>query len=215
MTMIPKNNFTDNYCTDRIKPSMLRDVKTEALLVLVRTALERYFSELNKADTQATIEVDENAKYVYTTLNELLLQLQKHVVNVDYLLTLVKHASARPQLRALCKAEEPLMDYYDIMAQQVKSHFNGKHVYLPVFLVICVLSGWVEGEEKSTHCYPFLEGIDFMELMGRFEEKREDFKSDDICRITEIHELSNKMIEKLKSYKYKSNKKRVSKSRGK
>jgi len=213
MTMIPKSNLANNYCSDRIKPSMLRDVKTEALLVLVRTTLERYFAELDKVATQNVIETDEDAKYVYATLNKLLSKLQTHVVNVDYLLSLVKHASQRPHLRELCKLEEPLMDYYDIMAQQVKSHFEGRHVYLPVFLVICVLSGWVQGKEKSTHLYPFLEGIDFLELMGKFEEKRDDFHVDNICRITEIHELSSKMIEKLKNYKYKANKKRVSKTR--
>jgi len=215
MNMIQKNNLSKNYCSERIKPSMLRDVKTEALLVLVRTALERYFAELSKIEAKEVVEVDENAKYVYTTLQELLTQLQKHIVNVDYLINLVNHASQRPQLRALYKVEEPLINYYDIMAQQVKSHFDGKHVYLPVFLVICVLSGWIQGEEKSTHLFPFLEGIDFLELMGKFEEKREDFNSDGTCRITDIHELSFKMIEKLKSHKYKVNKSRVSKSRRK
>lgn len=213
MTMIPKSSLSDLYCSNRIKPSMLRDVKTEALLVLVRTALERYFAELDKVNAQEDIETDENANYVYTTLDTLLTQLQKHVVNVDYLLTLVQHASHRPQLRALYKLEEPLINYYDIMAQQVKSHFDGKHVYLPLFLVICVLAGWIQEEEKSTHLYPFLEGIDFLELMGMFEMKRDDFNLDDSCKITEIHELAIKMVERLDRYKYKANKKRVSKTR--
>ena len=41
------NYYLDNInCTARIKPSLLRDVKTEALLVFVRTALERYFEQI-------------------------------------------------------------------------------------------------------------------------------------------------------------------------
>lgn len=213
MTMMPKKQLLSNHCTNRIKPSMLRDVKTEALLVVVRTSLERYFAELEKNDSKSSIETDEDAIYVYDTLQALLLQLQKHVVNVDYLISLVKYSNQNPQFRALLKVEEPLMEYYDIMAQQVKSHYEGEHVYLPIFLVICVLSGWVLGEEKSTHLYPFLEGIDFLELMGKFEEKREQFREDETCKITEVHELAFKMVEKLKNHKYKVNKKRVSKTR--
>jgi len=191
---------------------MLRDVKTEALLVLVRTALERYFAELDKASS-SVLERDEDALYVYTQLKALLAHLQEHVVNVDYLINLVQHANRYPQYRVLMKREEPLMEYYDIMAQRVKHHFDGEHVYLPVFLVICVLSGWILDEEKSTHLFPFLEGIDFLELMGKFEEKREQFREDKTCKISEIHELSFAMVEKLKDHKYKVNKKRVSKKR--
>lgn len=32
-------------CKNRIKPLLLRDVKTEALLVFVRTTLEDYFNQ--------------------------------------------------------------------------------------------------------------------------------------------------------------------------
>ena len=36
-------------CKNRIKPLLLRDVKTEALLVFVRTTLEDYFNQINKS----------------------------------------------------------------------------------------------------------------------------------------------------------------------
>jgi hypothetical protein len=35
-------------CKNRIKPLLLRDVKTEALLVFVRTTLEDYFIRLTR-----------------------------------------------------------------------------------------------------------------------------------------------------------------------
>lgn len=213
MGAIPKNDLLSNNCTNRIKPSLLRDVKTEALLVFARTALERYFAELDKASTETACETDEEATYVYDTLQKLLSQLQESVVNVDYLINLVQSSKQFPGLRALVKHEEPLMDYYDIMAQKVKTHFNGKFVYLPVFLVVSVMAEWILGEERSTHIYPFLNDIDFLELIGKFEGKRNHFNQDDACKISEIHELSFKVIEKLKNHKYKANKSRVSKTR--
>lgn len=215
MTAIPINNFINNNCTNRIKPSLLRDVKTEALLVFARTALERYFAQLDEAKMESESETDEEAIYVYNTLREFLTKLQESVVNVDYLINLVQGAKHHPGLKVLVKKEEPLMDYYDIMAQKVRSHFNGKFVYLPVFLVVSVLAEWVLGEEKSTHIYPFLDEIDFLELIGKFEDNREHFYQDETCKISEIHELSFKVIEKLKNHKYKANKTRVSKSRRK
>ncbi len=213
MSAIPQNDLMSNNCIKRIKPSLLRDVKTEALLVFARTALERYFRELDAAQTEAACESDESAVYVYTELKKLLGQLQESVVNVDYLINLVQSSKQYPGLKLLVKQEEPLMDYYDVMAQQVRNHFAGQAVYLPVFLVVSVLAEWVLGEEKSTHIYPFLQEIDFLELIGQFESKREHFYQDDTCKISEIHELSFKIVEKLKNYKYKANKTRISKKR--
>ncbi len=215
MSAIPVNNFVSNNCANRIKPSLLRDVKTEALLVFARTALERYFAQLEQANGGNVSETDEEALYVYNTLKAFLTQLQECVVNVDYLISLVQGSNRFPELRVLKKQEEPLMAYYDIMAQRVRSHYDGEFVYLPVFLVVCVLAEWVLGEEKSTHVYPFLNEMDFLELIGKFEEKRSCFYHDDTCKISEIHELSFKIVETLKNYKYKANKSRVSKTRKK
>ncbi len=215
MSAIPPNSPINNNCTARIKPTLLRDVKTEALLVFARTALERYFRELDQANVETACETDTEAAYVYSTLKQLLAQLQECVVNADYLINLVQSSKRYPALKILVKQEEPLMDYYDIMAQKVRSHFNNEPVYLPIFLVISVLAEWVLGEEKSTHIYPFLDEVDFLELIGKFEDRRGHFYQDDTCKISEIHELSFKVVEKLKNHKYKANKNRVSKKRKK
>jgi len=215
MGAIPKNNFIGSYCTNRIKPSLLRDVKTEAMLVFARTALERYFRELDQVNVETACETDEDTVYVYSTLKNLLMELQGCVVNADYLINLVQSSKRHQELKPLVKQEEPLMDYYDIMAQQVRNHYKGKAVDLPVFLVISVVAEWILGEEKSTHIYPFLDNVDFLELIGKFEDRRENFYQNDACKISEIHELSFKIVDKLKNHKYKVNKSRISKTRKK
>jgi len=215
MGAIPTDNYLRDNCTNRIKPSLLRDVKTEALLVFARTALERYFAELGEANMKNIMGSNEEFTYVYTTLAKLLTHLQACVVNVDYLINLAKVGNSHPAFKMLSKQEEPLVGYYNIMAQKVRSHYKGKPAYLPELLVICVLSEWILGEEKSTHIYPFLDDIDFLELIGKFEEHRKHFYKDDECKISEIHDLSFKITDKLKSYKYKANTSRVSKARKK
>ena len=215
MSAIPKNDMISDNCTNRVKPSLRRDVKTEAVLVFARTALERYFARLDEVNIRTVVEENEEITYVYTTLRRVLVQLQECVVNVDYLINIAQNAHKHPALRVLSVQEEPLVAYYDIMAQRVRDHFKQKPTALPELLVVCVLAEWILGEEKSTHMYPFLNDIDFLELIGKFEDHREYFYQDDKCTISEIHDLSFKIVEKLKSYKYKANKSRVSKNRKK
>lgn len=215
MSAIPKNYSLKNNCVKRIKPSLLRDVKTEAVLVFSRTALERYFAQLDSVGIQTVSSENEEADYVNSILRKLLKQLQECVVNVDYMINIVHNAKINPAFSIVKKQEEPLMEYYDVMASQVRNHYEEQPVYLPVFLVTCVLAEWILGEEKSTNMYPFLDQIDFLELIGKFEENRKQFEKNDECTIGEIHELSFKIITKLTNYKYKTNKNRVSKTRRK
>jgi len=80
-------------------------------------------------------------------------------------------------------------------------------------LIICILSHWILEEEKSINLYPFLKDIDFLDLMSKFETDRKNFERDDLCVISDIHDVSFKIIEKLKNKKYKVEAKRVSKTR--
>ena len=200
---------------NRIKPSLLRDIKTEAVLVFARTALERYFKAIDETGIELVLGSKEETKYVYNTLKKLLTELQKCVINVNYLIDVTQSSSQYPLLRILAKQEESLMRYYDIMAQKVRAHFEDKHAYMPELLVVCVIEEWILGEEKSTHLYPFLNEIDFLEVIGVFETNRKFFEKDEVCKVSEILELSSKVVGKLKAYKYKTNITRVSKTRKK
>lgn len=215
MSVMPINNFISTNCENRVKPTMLRDVKTEALLAFCRTALERYFAKIDEAEYKASVGTDEDTTYVYETLRSLLVNLQDSVVNVDYFIDLVGLSKQHPMFRQLAKSEEPLINYYDVMAKVIRDHYEDKPAYLPELLVVCVLDNWIAGEERSIELYPFLKNIDFLELMSKFEENRKYFKKEDECMVKELHQLSDKVTLNLKSYKYKANRTRVSKTRKK
>lgn len=202
-------------CKNRIKPMMLRDVKTEALLVFARTALERFFENLDENNLQPFIGTEADTAYIYTTLRDLSQRLQECVVNVDYLINLVQSAKTYPELRRLAKHEEPLIAYYDVMAHKVANYFSDKPAYIPEFLIICTLSHWILEEEKSVALYPFLKEIDFALLIDTFETYRHEFEKENVCLITDIHNVSLVIVEKLKNKKYKANKQRASKTRKK
>ena len=212
---MPLKYFLDDHCKKRIKPQLLRDVKTEALLVFARTALERYFERLDEADYKPTVGTDEDSVYIYDTLNSLKDELQSCVVNVDYLINLSKGIQKHPELKQLPQQESPLIAYYDVMARKVATFYEDKPAYIPEFLVICVLSDWIEEEEKSVELYPFLKDVNFLELISKFESNRAYFQKDGDCKLSEIHALSLRITTKLKEKKFKLNTGRVSKTRKK
>lgn len=207
--------FLKENCKNRVKPTILRDVKTEALLVFARTALERYFYQVEESACELSVGTKVDTEYVYDTLRELRDKLQESVVNVDYLLTLAKYGDKYPHLKKLAKFEEPLKDYYNAMAQKVVSHFSDKPSFIPEFLVICILSHWILEEEKSIHHYPFLKEIDFALLIDKFETNRGFFEQNNDGIIEDMHNIAVGIVEKLKDKKYKANPKRVSKVRSK
>lgn len=209
------NFFLKDNCKNRVKPAILRDVKTEALLVFARTALERYFFQVEESEYDLSVGMKADTDYVYDTLRMLRDKLQESVVNVDYLMTLAKYADKYPHLKILAKHEEPLRDYYNVMAQKVSSHFSNKPSFIPEFLVICTLSHWILEEEKSVDLYPFLKEIDFALLIDKFETNRKYFEQNYNGVIEDIHNVSVSIVQKLKEKKYKANTARVSKTRKK
>lgn len=207
--------FLASNAPKRIKPTLLRDVKTEALLVFARTALERYFDQIEQNGYKPSLGTPEETAYVYDTLKALTRALQECVINLDYLIVLAKNASRHSKFEQLGRAEAPLIAYYNAMAHKVASHFYNKFTSLPEFLIICTLSHWILEEEKSVHLYPFLEQFDFMSLMDKFEMNREHFLVENECVISDIHAIAIGIIEKLKEKKFKPTPNRVSKTRQK
>jgi len=55
-------------CRNRIKPKLLRDVKTEALLVFIRTTLEDYFSQIEKSGYYFQLGNEEDNQLVSSQL---------------------------------------------------------------------------------------------------------------------------------------------------
>lgn len=216
--MEKKTIVINDNCQNRIKPKLIRDVKTEALLVFTRTALERFFKKIDDDEVELFINSKEDTTYVYNTLRVLLTELQKYIVNVEYLLELIKFTKQNPtsmELKKLAKYEEPLIVYYDAMARRMEHHFPSKTSVMPEFIVICCLSNWLLEEEKSSSLFPFVQNIDCLGLIEKFEQYSKNAPEDKRLVISNMHRVSLDIIETLKKTKYKFNKERSAKTRKK
>ena len=192
-------------CRNRVKPKLLRDIKTEALLVFVRTTLEDYFYQIEKGSCFFKLSNEEDMKYVYNNLRKLLDYLEDSVINSSYLRSLIENANKNASLRLLAKKEEPLMVYYDSLVKSIERQLPNGTFWIPELIVICLLSEWIVEEEKSIYFYPFLKDFDYIELINRYEVIKKDLEVDKKEVILNMFIISTKLIEKLKKVDFKFN----------
>lgn len=190
-------------CKNRIKPLLLRDVKTEALLVFIRTTLEDYFKQIEESNFHFELGSKEDNQFVFNELKKLLEKLQDTVINSSYLRSLIENASKHPSLKALAKKEEPLMIYYDSLVKTIERVLANGSSWIPELIVIALLSEWIIEEEKSTYFYPFLKELDYIDLINRFDNAKIGLDKDKKEIMLNMYKISSTLIEKLKSTKYK------------
>lgn len=199
-------------CKNKIKPKLLRDIKTEALLVFIRTTLEQNFY-----DTKNTIGYSfilgnkEDNLYVHDILEKLFIQLKNSVVSSLYLKTLVENATRNPTVKILAKREAPLMLYYSKLVKTLESFLVDGDYWIPELLVISLLSEWLIEEEKTTYFYPYLREIDYLDLITRYDNCRKNLEKEKKEVIMNMYKISSKLIEQLKKVEYKINNNRKKK----
>ncbi len=195
------------YCPNRIKPRLLREQKTEALLVFIRTILEESIEE----NDILKITSDEDAQIIRDTLLDLLNELQKHIVNAEYLQYIRNNSDKSQALNILHTKESPLITYYNSLSKSIVNLIPAGETWIPELVIISLLSEWILEEEKSVYMYPFLKEIDYMGLITLFDKARIDIKKVDIQRyefengiMMNMYKISAKLIDKLNRSKFKA-----------
>jgi len=200
---------------NRIKPKLLREQKTEALLVFIRTTLEQTFQEIENQGSYTQIGSDEDTKYIYDILKTLNTELQECVVNSSYLQSIISNSDKSAFFKSLAKKEEPMMVYYDAIVKSIATNLSTGTLWIPELMVIALLSQWILEEEKSVYLYPFLNDIDYLAILEKFDNARLDETADKKEIVMNMYKLSTKLIDSLKNSTYKANIHRKSKNRRK
>ena len=192
-------------CKNRVKPKLLRDVKTEALLVFIRTTLEQSFYQIDNIGYSFELGNDKDKEFVYSSLKKLLEQLQDTVINSTYLRSLIENSHKNATLKLLAKKEEPLMIYYDTLIKTIEVCLPNGSSWIPELVVISLLSEWIIEEEKTAYFYPYLKDIDYLDLINRYDNSKKDLDNEKKEIIMNMYKISSKLIEKLKKAEYKIN----------
>ncbi|MDD4329500.1 MAG: hypothetical protein PHD79_06050 [Aliarcobacter sp.] len=192
-------------CKNRVKPKLLRDVKTEALLVFIRTTLEQSFYQIDNIGYSFELGNDKDKELVYSSLKKLLEQLQDTVINSTYLRSLIENAHKNATLKLLAKKEEPLMIYYDTLIKTIEVCLPNGSSWIPELVVISLLSEWIIEEEKTAYFYPYLKDMNYLDLINRYDNSKKDLNNEKKDIMMDMYKLSSKLIEKLKKVEYKIN----------
>ncbi len=192
-------------CKNRIKPKLLRDIKTEALLVFIRTTLEQSFYQIDNIGYSFELGNDKDKELVYSSLKKLLEQLQDTVINSTYLRSLIENSHKNATLKLLAKKEEPLMIYYDTLVKTIEVCLPNGSFWIPELVVISLLSEWIIEEEKTAYFYPYLKDMNYLDLINRYDNSKKDLDNEKKEIIMNMYKISSKLIEKLKKAEYKIN----------
>ena len=192
-------------CKNRVKPKLLRDIKTEALLVFIRTTLEQSFQQIDNFGYSFELGNDEDKELVYSSLKKLLEHLQDTVINSTYLRSLIENAHKNATLKLLAKKEEPLMIYYDTLVKTIEVCLPNGSFWIPELVVISLLSEWIIEEEKTAYFYPYLKDMNYLDLINRYDNSKKDLDNEKKDIMMDMYKLSSKLIEKLKKVEYKIN----------
>ena len=192
-------------CKNRVKPKLLRDIKTEALLVFIRTTLEQSFQQIDNVGYNFRLGNDEDNEVVYSSLKALLEQLQDTVINSTYLRSLIENAHKNATLKLLAKKEEPLMIYYDTLVKTIEVCLPNGSSWIPELVVVSLLSEWIIEEEKTAYFYPYLKDMNYLDLINRYDNSKKDLNNEKKDIMMDMYKLSSKLIEKLKKVEYKMN----------
>ena len=192
-------------CKNRVKPVLLRDIKTEALLVFCRTTLEDYFNQIDKLGYFFQLGNKEDNEFTTSELKKLLNNIQDTVINFSYLRSLIQNSSKNYSSIAIIKREEPLIFYYDSLVKEIERLLKNGSFWIPELIVICLLSEWIIEEEKSTYFYSYLKDFNYFELLNCYDNAKKNLDSDKKDIIFNMYKISSKLIEKLKKVEYKIN----------
>ncbi len=192
-------------CKNRIKPKLLRDIKTEALLVFIRTTLEQSFYQIDNVGYNFRLGNEEDNDAVYSSLKKLLEELQDTVINSTYLRSLIENSHKNATLKIIAKKEEPLMVYYDTLIKTIELCLPNGSFWIPELVVISLLSEWIVEEEKTAYFYPYLKNIDYLDLINRYDNSKKDLDEEKREIIMNMYKISSRLIEKLKKAEYKIN----------
>lgn len=195
---------------------LLRDIKTDALLIYIKTVIEELLENIENEKYKIDLGFEEFNKEIEKNIIELNTKLDKTIINAYELKSFMAYQQLKQSNHKLLPNDEALVFYYNTIVKQIETQLVEGELWIPEQIVLALLSEWVLEEEKSTIFYTFLNDFDYLKLLAFYEKARNNEKNSNLKQnIIKMYQISSSMIKKLKYSKYKINSTRKSKMRKK
>ena len=195
---------------------LLRDIKTDALLIYIKTVIEELLENIKNEKYKIDLGFEEFNKEIEKNIIELNTKLDKTIINAYELKSFMAYQQLKQSNHKLLPNDEALVFYYNTIVKQIETQLVEGELWIPEQIVLALLSEWVLEEEKSTIFYTFLNDFDYLKLLSYYEKARNNEKNINLRNnILKMYQISSSMIKRLKNSKYKINSSRKSKMRKK
>lgn len=195
---------------------LLRDIKTDALLIYIKTVIEELLENIENEKYKIDLGFEEFNKEIEKNIIELNTKLDKTIINAYELKSFMTYQQLKQSNHKLLPNDEALVFYYNTIVKQIETQLIEGELWIPEQIVLALLSEWVLEEEKSTIFYTFLNDFDYLKLLSYYEKARNNEKNINLRNnILKMYQISSSMIKRLKNSKYKINSSRKSKMRKK
>ena len=195
---------------------LLRDIKTDALLIYIKTVIEELLENIKNETYKVDLGYENFNKEIEKNIIELNIKLDKTIINAYELKSFMAYQQMKQTNHKLLPNDEALVFYYNTIVKQIETQLKEGELWIPEQIVLALLSEWVLEEEKSTIFYTFLNDFDYLRLLSYYETARNNEKNINLREnIIRMYQISSSMIKRLKNSKYKINSSRKSKMRKK
>ena len=198
----------------QIKIKLLRDVKTDALLIYIKTVIEELLENIKNEKYKIDLGNKEFNNEIFENISKLNDKLSFSIINAYELKAFVSYQQLKNRKNKLLPNDEALVFYYNSIVKEIESKLDNGELWIPEQIILSLLSEWILEEEKSIEFYPFLKEFNYLKLLGFYETARNFEKHQQLKEnITKMYKISSSMIKRLKNTKYKINNSRKSKVR--
>ena len=195
---------------------LLRDIKTDALLIYIKTVIEELLENIKNETYKVDLGYENFNKEIEENIIELNIKLDKTIINAYELKSFMAYQQMKQTNHKLLPNDEALVFYYNTIVKQIETQLKEGELWIPEQIVLALLCEWVLEEEKSTIFYTFLNDFDYLRLLSYYEIARNNEKNINLREnIIRMYQISSSMIKRLKNSKYKINSSRKSKMRKK
>ena len=195
---------------------LLRDIKTDALLIYIKTVIEELLENIKNETYKIELGYENFNKKIEENIIELNIKLDKTIINAYELKSFMAYQQMKQTNHKLLPNDEALVFYYNTIVKQIETQLKEGELWIPEQIVLALLCEWVLEEEKSTIFYTFLNDFDYLRLLSYYETARNNEKNINLREnIIRMYQISSSMIKRLKNSKYKINSSRKSKMRKK
>lgn len=190
-----------NLPPKRLKPTFLREMKSEAVLVFCGTLFD-LTEENNQSSSIFEDEKFKNeAKEIKNCIDNLKAQINSQIIKEENFGYLIKNRTKK-EVYPLFVKELPLIYYTEVLHLCLNEQMKDKQKWIPEFLIFALLCDWFIEQNNSTKLFSFVENFDYCKILSIYEKVSLQSKSSVKQTVNDMYKLSLDLSSKLKKAKF-------------